>query len=233
MQVGWIAAIVLLLKSQIGLGVLSVPAAFNTLGLAPGIILLLLVAAITTWTGYVIGTFKLNHPSVYGIDDAGQIMFGRIGREFLATAFCLYWLFVSGSAMLGVSIGLNAVSTHGTCTAVFVAVAAVIGLAFASVRTLGRMSWLAWVGTTCVLVSSKSHGRQVVISVPKLTTRQSSLLPLQSVYRIAQPMLLPKVHGPLTGKSSATRPLLRLCQLWLLWFLRTVASQRISPLPPR
>jgi amino acid permease len=156
-QVGWIAAIVLLLKSQIGLGVLSVPAAFNTLGLAPGIILLLFVATVTTWTGYVIGTFKLNHPTVYGIDDAGQIMFGRIGREFLATAFCLYWLFVSGSAMLGVSIGLNAVSTHGTCTAVFVAVAAIIGLAFASVRTLGRMSWLAWVGTTCVLVSSKSY----------------------------------------------------------------------------
>lgn len=135
---------------------LSVPAAFNTLGMAPGIIILILVAAITTWTGYVIGTFKLNHPSVYGIDDAGGIMFGRIGREILATAFCLYWLFVSGSAMLGVSIGLNAVSTHGTCTAVFVAVAAAIGLAFASVRTLGRMSWLAWVGTICVLVSSKS-----------------------------------------------------------------------------
>lgn len=143
------------MKSQIGLGVLSVPAAFNTLGMAPGIIILVLVAAITTWTGYVIGTFKLNHPSVYGIDDAGGIMFGRIGREILATAFCLYWLFVSGSAMLGVSIGLNAVSTHGTCTAVFVAVAAAIGLAFASVRTLGRMSWLAWVGTICVLVSSK------------------------------------------------------------------------------
>jgi len=156
-QVGWVASIVLLLKSQIGLGVLSVPAAFNTLGMAPGIIILLVVAAGTTWTGYVIGTFKLNHPSVYGIDDAGGIMFGPIGRECLATAFCLYWLFVSGSAMLGVSIGLNAVSTHGTCTAVFVAVAAAIGLAFASVRTLGRMSWLAWIGTVCVLVSSKSR----------------------------------------------------------------------------
>ena len=145
----------LLLKSQIGLGVLSVPSAFNTLGMAPGIIILIVVAAITTWTGYVIGTFKLNHPTVYNIDDAGGIMFGPIGREFLATAFCLYWLFVSGSAMLGVSIGLNAVSTHGTCTAVFVAIAAAIGLAFASVRTLGRMSFLAWIGTICVLVSSK------------------------------------------------------------------------------
>lgn len=146
----------LLLKSQIGLGVLSVPSAFNTLGMAPGIIILILVAAITTWTGYEIGKFKLNHPTVYNIDDAGGIMFGPIGREFLATCFCLYWLFVSGSAMLGVSIGLNAVSTHGTCTAVFVAIAAAIGLAFASVRTLGRMSWLAWIGTICVLVSSKA-----------------------------------------------------------------------------
>lgn len=155
LQVGWVAAIILLLKSQIGLGVLSVPSAFNTLGMAPGLILLVVIATITTWTGYVIGTFKLNHPEVYGIDDTGAIIFGRWGREFLAIAFCLYWLFVSGSAMLGVSIGLNAVSTHGACTAVFVAVAAAAGLIFASIRTLGRVSFLAWVGTICVLVSSK------------------------------------------------------------------------------
>lgn len=146
----------LLLKSQIGLGVLSVPAAFNTLGMAPGIIILIVVATITTWTGYVIGTFKLNHPTVYGIDDAGGIMFGPIGREALALAFCLYWLFVSGSAMLGVSIGLNAVSTHAICTAGFVAIAAAVGLCLASIRTLGRVSWLAWLGTACVLVSSES-----------------------------------------------------------------------------
>jgi hypothetical protein len=55
--------------------------------------------------------------------------------------------------MLGVSIGLNALSTHGTCTAVFVAVAAIIGFLFASVRTLGRLGWLAWVGSGCVIVS--------------------------------------------------------------------------------
>lgn len=55
--------------------------------------------------------------------------------------------------MLGTSIGLNSLSLHGTCTAVFVAVAAIIGFIFASVRTLGRVSWLAWVGTACVLVS--------------------------------------------------------------------------------
>jgi hypothetical protein len=126
--------------------------------------------------GTVIGKFKLNHPTVYNIDDAGGIMFGPIGREFLATCFCLYWLFVSGSAMLGVSIGLNAVSTHGTCTAVFVAIAAAIGLAFASVRTLGRMSWLAWIGTICVLVSSKGLP-MIFRSIPTKTNFTFSLHP--------------------------------------------------------
>lgn len=66
---------------------------------------------------------------------------------------CQDWIFVAGSGMLGISIGLNAVSTHGACTAVFVAVAAVAGGAFGSIRTLGRISWLAWVGLVCILTA--------------------------------------------------------------------------------
>lgn len=58
--------------------------------------------------------------------------------------------------MLSLSIALNAVSTHGTCTAVFLAIAFVIGFSFASIRTLGRITWIAWVGLVCILTSSKS-----------------------------------------------------------------------------
>ena len=63
------------------------------------------------------------------------------------------WIFVAGSGMLGLSIGLNAVSLHGTCTAVFVAVAAICGFLLASVRTLGRISMLAWVGLICIMTA--------------------------------------------------------------------------------
>jgi hypothetical protein len=59
--------------------------------------------------------------------------------------------------MLGISIGLNSVSTHGTCTAVFVAIAAVVAFMGASIRTLGRLQWLAWVGLAGILISSMSH----------------------------------------------------------------------------
>lgn len=57
--------------------------------------------------------------------------------------------------MLGISIGLNAVSSHATCTAVYVAVAAIVAFLFASIQTLGRISWLAWVGLFCILTSSE------------------------------------------------------------------------------
>lgn len=42
-------AAILMMKTQIGLGVLSIPLVFDTLGMIPGIIILLAIAIITTW----------------------------------------------------------------------------------------------------------------------------------------------------------------------------------------
>lgn len=78
-----------MLKTQFGLGVLSIPQALGTLGFIPGIICLCVIACIGTWTNYVIGTFKRRHPEVYGIDDAGGLMFGRIGREAFGVGVCI------------------------------------------------------------------------------------------------------------------------------------------------
>lgn len=80
---------VLMMKTQIGLGVLSIPAVLDTLGMVPGIIVLLAIAIITTWSDYMVGVFKLRHRSVYGIDDVGQLLFGRVGREVFGIVFVL------------------------------------------------------------------------------------------------------------------------------------------------
>lgn len=78
-----------MIKTQFGLGVLSIPGAFDALGLIPGIICLCIIATMGTWSNYVIGRFKLRHPEVYNIDDAGELMFGRIGREVLGVGVCI------------------------------------------------------------------------------------------------------------------------------------------------
>lgn len=88
-QVGYLGTAALMMKTQIGLGVLSIPAVFDVLGLIPGVLCLIAIAFITTWSDYIVGIFKLNHPEVYGIDDVGRMLFGRIGREFLGVAFVL------------------------------------------------------------------------------------------------------------------------------------------------
>ncbi|KAJ9632268.1 hypothetical protein H2203_000672 [Taxawa tesnikishii (nom. ined.)] len=150
-NVGWLGTTAIMMKTQIGLGVLSIPAVFDSLGIVPGVICLCIIASITTWSNYIIGVFKHNHPEVYSIDDVGGLIFGPIGRTVFGVSFCLFWIFCSGSGMLGLSIGFNAVSTHGTCTAVFVAVAAILAWMCASIQTLGRITWLAWVGVVSIL----------------------------------------------------------------------------------
>ncbi|EYE96828.1 uncharacterized protein EURHEDRAFT_514071 [Aspergillus ruber CBS 135680] len=121
-----------MMKIEVGIGVLSLPQVFDTLGMIPGVLALLAISSITTWSAYIVGCFKLNHPDMYTIAD-------------------VVWIFIAGSGILGLSIGLNAVSMHATCTAAFVAVATVIGWIFTSVQTLGKMSWVAWAGMGSVL----------------------------------------------------------------------------------
>ncbi|GAA5988248.1 hypothetical protein JCM10908_002129 [Rhodotorula pacifica] len=152
-SVGWVSTSILLMKSQIGLGVLAIPDVFHTLGLAPGIIILLVIGGLTTYADWYIGMFKLKHPSVYSVSDCGEVMFGKIGGELFGIGYWLLMTLISGSAFLGLSTALNAISMHGTCTAVFVAVAAIATFPLASLRRLENVKWVGWVGLISMLVS--------------------------------------------------------------------------------
>ena len=88
-KLGWLGTVALMMKTELGLGILSIPKAFDTLGLIPGVICLLVISAMTTWSAYIIGVFKVRHRNVYGIDDVGELLFGRVGREFFYVCFCL------------------------------------------------------------------------------------------------------------------------------------------------
>lgn len=78
-----------MIKTQFGIGVLSIPHVFDTLGMVPGVICICVVGCISTWANYIIGGFKQRHPEVYGIDDAGRLMFGRIGHEAFTAGVCI------------------------------------------------------------------------------------------------------------------------------------------------
>ncbi|KAH6916520.1 transmembrane amino acid transporter protein-domain-containing protein [Coprinopsis sp. MPI-PUGE-AT-0042] len=144
--VGEWGALILMTKGNLGLGVLALPSVFSVLGMVPGIILILVIQAIIVHCSVVIGTFKMNHPQVHSLPDAAGVWGGRVGKEVVNVAYCLLMVFITASALVGLSTALNAVSSHGTCTAIFIFVAAVAGFCVASIRTLGKISWIGWIG---------------------------------------------------------------------------------------
>jgi len=118
------------------------------------------------------------------IDDMGYLMGGKIGREIFAIAFWLcescaltlsaadalleltilpvhiltpVMIFVGGAGMLSLATALNAISVHGTCTAVFVAVAAVAAGLVASLQTLGKIKWIGWAGVASIMSAGASE----------------------------------------------------------------------------
>jgi amino acid permease len=82
---------------------------FDTVGIVPGVILLLTVAGITLWSAYIIGEFKKRYPECHSAADVGALWWGPIGREIVGG---FYWLCKS-SCSFGVRMRCRLVWASG------------------------------------------------------------------------------------------------------------------------
>ncbi|KAK8441700.1 hypothetical protein ACI3LY_001463 [Candidozyma auris] len=147
-------AAALVVKTQFGLGILGLPHTFYILGVIPGLISLITLCILTTWSGVVVGHFRLRHPHTYSIGDAAEILFGPAGREFMGAAFWLFYTLAYGATVLTVSIAFNAITSHAACTTVWTAVGAIISLILGTAtRTLKVMSWMGVAAIVSLFVS--------------------------------------------------------------------------------
>lgn len=150
--VSWQGAAILIVKFQIGLGALSLPSTFHVLGFFPGILCFIILALITTVAGYMCGNARQYYPHMHSIGDAADLLFGKGARELIGAIYYIYLALVAGAGMLTTSVALNALSDHGACSMIFVAVtcagAFVIGTGF---RSLEKVSWLSWIGVAGVV----------------------------------------------------------------------------------
>lgn len=113
------------------------------------VILIIGLGLLATYTGYVIGQFKLRYPHVHSMADAGEVLFrpiglARFGREFLGTAQLLFLVFIMGSHLLTFTVMMNTLTNHGTCSIVFGVVGLVVSFIFALPRTLRKVSWFSF-----------------------------------------------------------------------------------------
>jgi hypothetical protein len=144
-------AAALIIKSQFGLGVLGLPATFQVLGFVPGLVSLCVLCCLITWTGVVIGKFRLNHPEVHTIADSAYILFGRFGRELMGVAQWLYYTLSFGSALITLGIAFNSLSDQALCITgwlgIWSAICLVIGLVL---RTMKVLQWSGYVAVVSI-----------------------------------------------------------------------------------
>lgn len=149
--VGWPRATVIFLKVIFATGVLSIPTAMFSLGAVGGALSVIGWSMLNTYTAQIQGDFRNSHPGVHSIADMAKVVGGPWVKELAGVLFIVAYVLCTGSGILGVSIGLNALSHHAACTVWWSFIATVVVALTASVRKFHQIGFVS-ASSSCPLV---------------------------------------------------------------------------------
>lgn len=132
-----------MVAETISLGILSLPATVSQLGLVPGLIIMVGMGILASYNGYVIGQIKWRFPHISSMSDAGEVLLGAFGREFLGVIQLLLLIFIMASHILTFTVAFNVMTNHAICSIAFGIIATALSLILSFPRTLKNMSWLS------------------------------------------------------------------------------------------
>lgn len=115
-----------LVTNQVGLGILSLPGILQTLGVVPGVIAIVGIGLLSTYTAYELLQFYRRYPTVLNVVDMARIVGGRVFEVVVAVALMIKLCLTCASAAVTLSIAFNTMSNHGMCTAGWIGVSAVL-----------------------------------------------------------------------------------------------------------
>ncbi|KAH7389323.1 transmembrane amino acid transporter protein-domain-containing protein [Phaeosphaeria sp. MPI-PUGE-AT-0046c] len=144
---------VLMLAENVSLGVLALPQALAILGLVPGLLCIFFLGIIATYTGWIIGEFRLAHPSVQSFADCGMLIAGPVGMWIMAVGQVLILIFIMGAHILSFSIAMNAITGHVMCTIVWNVIGLVLCFALGLPRTFKNVSYLSVFSCLSIIVA--------------------------------------------------------------------------------
>lgn len=151
----WQKTAALLFSEYICLAIMSFPWSYSVLGLVPGLILTVFIAAVVLYTSLIIWRFCLRHPNVRDVCDIGQLLFwdSKIVWYLTAIMFLLNNTFIQGLHCLVGAEYLNTVTGHPTCSIVFALVTAIVSLIFSLPRTFSTLSKVATFSALTTFIS--------------------------------------------------------------------------------
>lgn len=141
----WQKTAALLFSEYICLAILSFPWSFSVLGMAPGIIVTIAVAASVQYTSLILWRYCLKHPEVRDVCDIGGKLFGGSQLAYNVTAlfFILNNTFIQAlHCLVGAKLLNTLTDGHVACTVVWSVVTAVVCFFVSLPRPLSQLSGL-------------------------------------------------------------------------------------------
>ncbi|KAK1143704.1 hypothetical protein N8T08_006104 [Aspergillus melleus] len=211
----WWQAGVLMIAENTSIGILSLPSAVSVLGIAPSIVLILGMAGISWYTGYTIGRFKLRYPHIHSMGDAGEVLFGPVGREIVGAGQLLFLVFLMGSHILTFSVLMNTLTNHGACTIVFSVIGLLVCFLGALPRTMANVYWMAiafeFIGYCARASAHGKTGNMMPFCIQNVFILLGPALFAASVY-----MVLGRVVVAVKGEKYSIIPIRWLTKLFVL-----------------
>ena len=151
----WQKTAALLFAEYICLAIMSFPYSYSVLGLVPGIIITVVIAAFVLYTSLIVWEFCLRHPEVRDVCDLGQMLYFNWKWVWYVTAimFLLNNTFIQGLHVLTGAKYLNTMTGGAVCTVGFSAIFAVISFFASLPRTFDTLSKLATLSAFFTFVS--------------------------------------------------------------------------------
>ncbi|KAI0015983.1 transmembrane amino acid transporter [Xylariomycetidae sp. FL0641] len=149
----WPVVAMLMIAEIVSNGMLSLPSSLAAVGVVPGLVVIFFLGSFATYTAWALIRFKLRHPEVHNMGDAGMILFGPVGREVLGGGTIIFAVFATGSQILAGQLALSTLSEDRLCTMAFAGIFTVAITVASFPRTLDNLGWLSIAATISIIVA--------------------------------------------------------------------------------
>jgi amino acid permease len=152
-NLSWPLVAVLMIAEIVSNGMTALPSSLAAVGMVPGLVIIIFLGVFATYTSWQLVEFKLRHPHVHTMGDAGYIMFGPIGRELLAFGTCCFAIFACGGQMLAGGFALASLSDSKLCAMLYTGIFAIPTLLLSLPRTFHGLSYLSVISVLSILIA--------------------------------------------------------------------------------
>ena len=101
------------------------------------------MGGLASYSGYIIGQFKLRYPEIHNMGHAGNKLFGKFGGRIVGGSTLMFIVFIMGAHILVFRSMMDVLTNNRYCGIIWSMVGLFISLVACLPRTMKKMSYLS------------------------------------------------------------------------------------------